>query len=183
MVLSLLDSAPSDWFGPVMPDIDGRTIWMAALTRAFRSAITLLRSRLGPDISLWNWGRCHQLKLQHSFGESSALGKIFNLGPYPVCGDANTIWQSGPLSTNPFTTVVGIPVLRLIVEMGPKTRAEFALAGGQSGRRGEEHFADLLEDWRHGRYRPLHTDRSTVESTAQHQLLLDPNSNSNSSDH
>ena len=174
MVTRLLEEAPADWFGPVAPGIDGRAVWTVALTRAFRDAVALLRDRLGSDPDRWTWGRCHQLQVRHALGDSPALGRLFNLGPYPVRGDANTVWQSAPLSTDPFAPVVGVPILRLIVEMGPQPRAEFALAGGQSGRRGEAHFADLLDDWRQGRYRPLHTERAAVEGSVRQRLQLAP---------
>ena len=52
--------------------------------------------------------------------------------------------------------------------------ARFTLAGGQVGRRGDPHHDDLLEDWRAGRLRPLHTQREDVEADAAHRLRLQP---------
>ena len=175
MLMGLLDESPAEWFGPVASGVDGRTVWNTALTRAFRDALAILRDRLGSRPERWTWGRCHQLHVRHVFGESPVLGRLFNQGPYPLCGDANTVWQAAPLSTDAFAPVVGVPILRLIVEMGPQPRAEFALAGAQSGQRGGAQPVDLLHDWRQGRYRPLHTQRAAVEAAARQRLELVPN--------
>ena len=175
MLIGLLDESPAAWFGPVAPGVEGRTVWTAALTRAFRDALAILHDRLGPRPERWTWGRCHQLHIRHVFGDSPILRRLFNLGPYPLCGDANTVWQAAPLSTDAFAPVIGVPILRLIVEMGPQPRAEFALAGAQSGHRGAACPVDLLHDWRHSRYRPLRTQRAAVEAATRQRLELVPN--------
>jgi acyl-homoserine lactone acylase PvdQ len=57
------------------------------------------------------------------------------------------------------------PVARFGVGFGEDgaPRAEFALAGGQSGDPQSPHFTDLLQDWLRDRYRPFPFARSEVE--------------------
>ena len=175
----LLDREPVDWFGPIGPDgggsnVSGAEVWTAAVTRAFREATAMLRDHLGSDRQRWTWGRCHRLTLRHGLAEVPALAKLLNVGPYPVGGDANTLFQAGPLDVDPFVPVGAIPSIRLIVELSDPPAAEFALAGGQSGRRGARHATDLLNDWLHGRTRPLHTKRAAIEADGAQRLQLDP---------
>ena len=170
----LLDREPVDWFGPVGPDVSGADVWTAAITRAFREAVAILRDRLGSDRQRWTWGRCRTLVLRHGLAEVPALAKLFNVGPHPIGGDSNTLFQAGPLDVDPFVRVGAIPAIRLIVELSDPPTAEFALAGGQSGRRGAPHARDLLDDWLHGRTRPLRTDRAAIEAAGAQRLQLDP---------
>ncbi len=174
LIVSLLDETPQDWFGPVAGSVEGRAVWAAALTRAFRDAQALLRDRLGKDPTRWTWGRCRQLTLSHGLGSAPLLSRWLNVGPFPYGSDANTLCQGGPLSTDPFAPITVIPVLRLVVEMAPEPRAEFALAGAQSERRGDRRGRALLDDWRHGRYRLLRTDRGAIEAAGAERLLLQP---------
>ena len=115
LLTGLLNRAPADWFGPVGPSVEGRSVWIAALTRAFRDGVAMLRERLGEDQRRWTWGRCHQLTLVHGLGQVPALARLFNVGPIPFGGEANTVCQGSPLATDPFAPVTAIPALRLIV--------------------------------------------------------------------
>jgi len=174
LVIGLLESEPDDWFGAASSSVMGHDIWLAALTRAFRDGVQLLRDRLGSDTSRWTWGRCHQLTLRHGLHDEPATARLLDLGPFPFGGDANTVFQAGTISTDPFVPVTAIPALRLIIEMTDPPTAEFALAGGQSERLGDRHHHDLLDDWREGRTRPLLTERSAVEAVSVHRLKLIP---------
>ena len=179
LLLSLLASSPADWFGtpgdgPAAHAVDGRAVWSAVLLRAFREAQALLGERLGNDPTRWTWGRCHRVTLRHGLGVGPPLAALLNAGPFAFGGDANTLFQAGPVSTDPFAPVSTIPALRLVVEITPQPTARFALPGGQSGRRGDPHALDLFDDWRRGRFRPLHTQRDAIAAEGAQRLLLTP---------
>ncbi len=177
LVVGLLDDAPADWFGAAPPAAGGpggREVWRAVLLRSFRDAVALFEERLGPDPDRWTWGRVRRVTLKHGLGDVPILAKLFSLGPYSVGSDAQAPLQAGPLGPDPFAPVTGIPALRLIVEMSDPPVARFTLAGGQVGRRGDPHHDDLLDDWRAGRLRPLHTQRADVEAAAAHRLRIEP---------
>ncbi len=174
LVMGLLESEPPDWFGATTDGANGHEVWTAALARAFRDGVHLFRDRLGRDTRRWTWGRCHQVTLQHGLHDEPATARLLDLGPYPFGGDANTVFQAGTVSTDPFVPVSAIPALRLIIDMTDPPTAEFALAGGQSERLRSVHHHDLVDDWRHGRTRPLLTERAAVEAAAIHTLKLVP---------
>ena len=179
LVVGLLDGAPADWFATGTVDApkvtaSGREVWSAVLLRAFRDGVALLEERLGSDIDRWTWGRVRKVTLKHGLGDVPAMAKVFNLGPYPIGSDSQAPLQAGPLTTDPFARVTAIPALRLVIEMQDPPVVQFTLAGGQSGRRGDPHATDLLQDWRDGRLRRLHLRRADIEADAAHRLELTP---------
>ena len=171
LLVRLLDERPASWFAD---DGNGEADWQAALARAFREALGLLRDRFGADPARWQWGMCHPLVLKHGLGDSPAIARLFNHGPIPFGGDANTVFQAGLIGTDPFTPATAVPAFRMIVDMQDPPQAEFALSGGQDGHLGSRHHADLLDDWLHGRTLPLHMDRSRVEADSEAHLILEP---------
>ena len=66
-----------------------------------------------------------------------------------------------PTAEAPFAPRIG-PGLRLAVDLGEARHAWVGLAGGQSGHPGSDHYDDALEDWLHGRPRPLWMSPSDV---------------------
>ena len=54
------------------------------------------------------------------------------------------------------------PVLRYAVDLADPGRAQFGLAGGQSGHHGSVYYDDALEEWLAGRPRTLWTDASEL---------------------
>ena len=99
LVVRLLDERPAGWFAD---GGGGEMDWQAALARAFHEALGLLRDRFGSDPARWQWGRCHPLVLKHGLGDSPPMARLFNHGPIPFGGDANTVFQAGLVGTDPF---------------------------------------------------------------------------------
>ena len=177
LVIGLLEEAPADWFGPAPASDDsvsGRDVWSAVLLRCFRDAVALLEERLGADESRWTWGRVRRVTLKHGLADVPVLAKLFDLGPYAIGSDSQAPLQAGPMTSDPFAPVTAVPALRLVIDMSDPPRAEFALAGGQVGRRGDAHATDLLPDWRRGRLRPLLTMRAAVQADSRRRLRLEP---------
>ncbi len=60
---------------------------------ALDSTIVKLKSRLGDDMSGWQWGKVHTLTLKHPLGSVSILDKVFKLnrGPFAVGGSYHTV--------------------------------------------------------------------------------------------
>jgi acyl-homoserine lactone acylase PvdQ len=63
-----------------------------------------------------------------------------NLGAFPL--------------TEPFTVMVG-PSYRQIVDLGSPDECRWIVAGGASGDPRSPHFADQVEAWLSGTYRPM----------------------------
>ena len=74
--------------------------------------------------------------------------------------------------TEPFGVMVG-PSYRQIVDLGDPDGSRWIIAGGVSGDPRSPHYADQLEVWRRGGYRPMQL-RSLAEARRENVLHLVP---------
>ncbi|GBD13773.1 Penicillin acylase 2 [bacterium HR24] len=155
-----------DWF-------PGRT-WREVAEQALVEAVRDLRRRLGDDMTRWQWGRLHRLVLRHPLGQVRALAPIFNRGPYPVGGDANTVAQAAFLPYDGYEVVSFAASWRMIVDLADFNRSLGVLPGGQSGNPASRHYADQLQLWLRGEYHPMPWDRPQVEKHLESHLTLAP---------
>ena len=126
---------------------------------------------LGIDVSpnprKWTWGRVHQLRLHHDLarlgsGAVAWFGRRLSRGPFPVPGDADSVWTMRHQSVP--TTEIGVgPAFRYTIDLGDIDHARFGLAGGQSGHPDSPYYDDGLKQWLRGRPRPLWMHRSDIE--------------------
>ncbi len=161
-------AAPKAWrwslgagFGPMLP----RTLLLARsvshLVRLLRTDASMvapvltevverLESEHGTDPAGWAWGRLRPLRLLHPFGHLKSAAGIFNLGPVPLGGDANTVAQASVHPLNPLANPGAIPNTRAVIDLGDLSASRFVLAGGQSGNPFSPHYGNLFELWRRG---------------------------------
>lgn len=161
----LLRQSPPGWLArPWAEEIE------AALTQAIRT----LNEKHGPDPAKWGWGKVRPLTLQHPVGARQPMDKVFNLGPFPWGGDANTVAQT----TSPLLDPLGAPYiiasLRMVVDVGNWDACSFVLPGGQSGNPFSPHYDDLLPLWQRGEGVPIAWSSTAVEQAAQTTLRLAP---------
>jgi acyl-homoserine lactone acylase PvdQ len=145
------------WDDPRTP---GRESKRAQIAAALAEAIAEARSRWGTDPEAWQWGRVRPFWLKHPFASGASgggpLGWLVNTGPLAVDGGTETVFkQQFPRSDRASMAPTVGPIVRFTVDLGDPARARFGFAGGQSGWPRAPHYADLLEDWRVGRGRPL----------------------------
>ncbi|MEK7220526.1 MAG: penicillin acylase family protein, partial [candidate division NC10 bacterium] len=136
-------------------------------------------ARLGPDPAGWRWGSLHTLTLFHGFGRgrglaARALAWLFELnrGPYARPGDGMTVNLGAFPLTEPFAVTVG-PSYRQIVDLGDPDGSRWIVAGGTSGDPRSPHYADQVELWLRGEYRPMRL-RSLAEARTGMVLHLEP---------
>lgn len=162
----LVREQPPDWFAAG---------WDEEIRASVRAAQTALVAAAGPDPARWAWGEVRPLRLRHPLGMRRPLAAVYDLGPIPYGGDANTL---NPAPVDPVTPLANpdfaIASLRFAVEVGAWEHARFALPGGQSGNPFSAHYADQLDLWRRGdgltiAVTPGETDRAT-----RHRLTLAP---------
>jgi len=146
----------------------------AALTLSLKQAIRWLRQELGPNVSAWRWGRLHPLTFAHVMGQHPPLDQVFNLGPYPFGGDADTLCQTAVTPGDPFESKEVAPTYRQIVDLGDLKHSLSIHAPGQSGQLGSPHYGDLAEKWLKGEYHPMLWERADIEREAEGTLRLDP---------
>jgi len=117
--------------------------------RALEEAINTLTSKLGPDMSLWNWGKVHQLYIGHLSG-LAPLSK----GPFEEDGDAFTL-MAAPHIHSDFTIAAystAGPSWRIVSDLRSDGLTIGAYPGGQSGHVTSIHYSSQLDMWLEYKY-------------------------------
>ncbi len=132
----------------------------------------ILRDRHGTDPAGWAWGKVRPLRLHHPLGVRRPLDGIFNVGPVPLGGDANTPAQAGVHPLRPLANPGAIANHRSVIDLGDPEHSRFVLAGGQSGNPLSPHYADLFDLWRRGEGVPIAWSREAVDASTVDRLVL-----------
>ncbi|MEN8239149.1 MAG: penicillin acylase family protein, partial [Actinomycetota bacterium] len=138
---ALLRSQPDGWFAHG---------WGGEIVAALAETVEQLVDLRGPDTSAWAWGTVRPLTFKHPVGEKKPMDKVFNLGPFPWGGDANTISQAAVSFLDPSANSSFVASMRMAVEVGDWDTNRFVLPGGQSGNPMSPHYADQLDLYREG---------------------------------
>jgi penicillin amidase len=155
-----------DWF-------QGRT-WMEVMEEALVAAVGELREKLGDEVSAWQWGRLHKQHFKHPLGEVKGLDRIFNRGPVPVGGDANTVWQAAYAPYHGYDLNSFTASWRQIIDLADFNRSQAILPSGESGHPGSRHYSDMTALWKKVEYHPMPWDRAEVEAQAEGRTELAP---------
>ena len=151
----------------------------AVLEDTITPTVARLERDLGSDWNEWRWGCLHTVSFVHPFAQGSdlqfrILGWFFNLGPFEAPGGAFTVnagWWRPP---DPFRVWIA-PMYRQIVDLGDLSRSRWALPPpGLAEQRLSAHYADAVEPWLAGRYRPMSWTRAQVDADAEATLTLVP---------
>ncbi len=165
VLLRLLAAEETEWL-PASPERE------RFLERCLAKTTAELRSALGPDHRKWSWGRKHQILFGHTLASQQPLDRVFNLGPYAVGGDADTVCQ---MSISPDDGANNIaPSYRQVIELGQWETAMAMHAPGQAGHLASRHYADLVKSWLNGDYYELPWQGPEVISTDGDVLRLLP---------
>ncbi|MGZ4162482.1 MAG: penicillin acylase family protein [Tumebacillaceae bacterium] len=113
------------------------------MVQAFHDTVTLLKGKLGTDMTKWTWDRVHT-RVITSLTQLPAL----SYGPKPLGGDSFTVnvgtdWKSDHG-----------PSWRMIVDWGTE-QAVGIYPGGQSENPLSPWYEDRMDDFWTGKYRPL----------------------------
>jgi penicillin amidase len=132
-----------------------------AVEQSLAGAWDRTTARLGADPAAWHWGSLHTLTFHHSLGRTQhwAARAItwlaqLNRGPYPRPGDGMTVNLGAFPLTQPFDVAVG-PSYRQIVDLADPEGSQWIIAGGASGDPRSAHYADQVDSWLRGQYRPM----------------------------
>jgi len=161
----LVREQPDGWFS---------RSWIEEIEDALVTATRRVRERYGNTTSGWAWGQVRRLTLKHAFGDRRLLDKIFNLGPFPWGGDANTVNNAAVPVSRPTGNPLVIASLRMALDVGNWDENSFSLPGGQSGNPLSPHYADLLAYWRGGEGAPIAWSPDAVTLATEATLRLEP---------
>ena len=114
------------------------------------------------------------MTLRHALDRRRPLDRVFNLGPFPWGGDANTLSQASVPPLNPTGNPSMIASMRMVVDVGAWEESRFVLPGGQSGNPFSPHYADQLPLWRRGDGVPIAWSEDAVQRVTRQTLKLIP---------
>ena len=139
------------------------------MTAAFKKSIDELSTQLGTDLQKWHWDQVHTLEHGHSFAAVPSLKKYFNIGPFPVPGNNETInnmiFRLQPDGT--YEVLAG-PSTRRIVDFADVAGNSWSiLPTGQSGNVMSDHYSDQAEMYAKGEFRRQLMDKEEVVKTAK----------------
>jgi penicillin amidase len=140
---------------------------------AMAAAVRKLRNRSGPKPVDWPWGRVRKLRLRNPiFQDTPILKWIFNEGPIPWGGDADTISQGEVVWLDPAADTVCIAGMRMVVDVGNWSASRFILVGGQSSNPLSPHFVDMFPLWQRGEGVPIAWTEEEVRAAVREDLEL-----------
>lgn len=148
--------------------------WPAEAADALGTVARRLAGEHGPDPAAWAWGRLRPLTLRHVLGRRRPLEQIFDLGPVPVGGDANTVAQALVHPLEPTGDPGAIPNVRAVIDLADPGASRFVLAGGQSGNPLSPHYDDQFALWLRGDYLQLAWTESQFARATRRTLVLEP---------
>lgn len=164
----VLQRGDSHWF-----DLGCGERRAACVERALRATLAFLKTHLGRRREAWTWGQLHTVTFRHPLAQIWPF-RWFCRGPYPVGGDATTLWASGSNQHDlECENVVG-PPFRFIADLSDLRRAWGLLAPGQSSHPASPHYDDGVRAWFEAGYHPLLFTREEVEQDAEAHLHLKP---------
>ncbi len=163
-LLKMLANVPSPWF-------DSLATRNRVIEKCLAEVTAVLRQTLGENPAEWQWGQLHQITFKHPLGQIAPFDQVFNVGPFPLGGDGNTVAQAGMRPGSYANDGIAVSS-RFIIDFSTIEQAEAMLAPGQSGYLGSPHYDDLAQMWLKGDNFPILWTEQAVEAAAQKTLTL-----------
>jgi penicillin amidase len=174
VVRGLVPRPDDPWWDVVATaEVEGRD---AVFGQALAEAVDELEESLGEDPAGWAWGDLHTVTFRsESFGQSgiAPIEALFNRGPYPCAGGASIVNATGWVASRGYE-VVGLPSMRMIVDLSDLSNSLMMHTTGQSGHAYHPHYVDMADPWRYIEYHPMLWDRAQVEGAQEAHLTLRP---------
>jgi penicillin amidase len=168
----LLERGRSEWFDN--PKTDAVETLDSVLVDGFTAAVEKLAENYGDNPDEWSWGRLHTLTLFNPVGSQiPILGKMTNIGPYPMGGGSHSVNPGLYRLTEPFAVLAGASQ-RHIFDLGNMKNSLRVIPSGISGNFMSDHYDDQVELWRQVEYRPFFLDRDDVEKEATYRMKMVP---------
>lgn len=165
LVMDLLHKPDSEW----LRNAGGKD---AVLKKSMELAVEWLSKNMGNSMDKWQWGKLHTVTFPHPMAVKKPLDYIFNVGPFPIGGDTDTVCQTAFKPYKPYDAEQACPSYRHIVDMSNFANSQWVLPPGQSGQIGSKHYDDQVQHWLNGKYYPMMWDREQVEAGTKTVLHL-----------
>jgi penicillin amidase len=171
-VNELLNDISSDWWNNVKTEnYETRD---DIIRKSLVDALISLETKLGKDITLWQWKELHKVTFKHLFTKNAPmLEGILNIGPFPIGGDGTTIFNTeySFANSDSYKNKLG-PALRFIYDFAKPDEVNIILPTGESGYFMSKHYNDMTQHWLNGRYLKININTSDIENRNYNLLKL-----------
>jgi penicillin amidase len=180
-VSGLLKSPHDAWWDNKLTAgvIEGRD---EILRQAMVQARKDLTQQLGKDPVTWQWGRLHQLKLEHKvLGGDSVLAPVramFNRGPWQMPGGSSIVDANGWDAGQGYD-VNWAPSMRMVVNLGDLDASRWVNQTGNSGHPYDDHYVDQTDAWVANETYPWPFSEKAVRAAGGDELTLTPDASGN----
>jgi len=142
---------------------------------SFQDGISYLADTLGNDIQSWEWGKLHQLEINHPLGGVNILDKAFkfNKEPIPVGGASHTVSPYAYSYNKPFNSDYGSSH-RHIYAVADWDKSLSIIPTGISGIPASDHYCDQTELFVKNIYRNDYISEDLVRETAKYVMTILP---------
>jgi len=128
------------------------------------------------------------MRRQKTYGASSFLDRIIDIGPFEIGGDGTTVFNteysfseiyekernlSKPRRSEPYQNILG-PSMRYIFDFADSNNFIMILPTGQSGYFFSPHYKDMTEMWLKGKYKKVSLSKEEFIKSSAHLLKLIP---------
>jgi penicillin amidase len=162
LCISVLEGAFPDYFpGGVKP----------AIIETARATHANLAARLGPDSSLWAWGKVHIAHWPHPLSTPETASAL-DIGPAPVDGGSHTLRNTGG-ELPPHKATSGAEY-RIVVDFAAPESFRAVQNIGNSGNPASPHYRDQFDAWLRGEYHVVHLTRAGVEADTVGRTVIRP---------
>jgi penicillin amidase len=145
------------------------------LEQSYDSTITELINQFGPNPSGWLWKKAHKLEIEHVVGKEKPFNLIFNIGPEPIPGGMETVYnQSFELNEKGEYKVNLSPALRRTLDFSRPETAYNVSPSGQSGNFMSRFYDNQSKLYINGNVRKEMLNKQEIERAAVSQMLFIP---------
>ncbi len=175
-VQNLLADPESEWWdNKLTPNVtEGKD---EILRQALVEARLELTRKLGKDPSQWEWGKLHQLTLEHRvLGGEDVPGPVrwlVNEGPFEMPGGSAIVNANAWDAAEGYDVTAG-PSMRMVVDLSDLDSSTWINQTGVSGHPTDSHYADQVQDWVAGVQRPWPFTEAAVRGTGPDVMTLRP---------
>ena len=149
---------------PRIPDRD------ALLLHTLGNAMAECRTRMGNNITLWQWGSLHHGFFEHPLARITPT--LHSVGPLPKGGSGSSP-MAATYRPSDFRVTSGAS-FRMVVDVGNWDASMCINAPGQSGDPRSAHYGDLAPIWAAGGYVPMLFSAAAIDAATELVIVLEP---------
>ena len=171
-IQNVMKARDSHWIDDVRTPGKEET-FMDIVQKSFKDTIAFFQEKLGRNMDKWQWGKIHQLTLEHPLGSVKILDWLFGLnsGPYEVGGSSHTVCPYSYPVGDPFDVTWGASH-RHIYPLANWDESLTVIPTGISGIPASPFYCDQTQLYVENEYHPDYFSRDLVEKNALYRMII-----------